>query len=60
MTVIELKNRLNKLIESGYEDWEVVGIEEWFDGGYEVHFSDEPEKLDSYNKQVELDIKVFE
>lgn len=28
MTVIELKNRLNKLIESGYEDWEVVGNKE--------------------------------
>lgn len=58
--MIELKSRLDKLIESDHGDWEVVGIEEWFDGGYEVCFGDEPEKLDSYNKQVEFDVKVFE
>lgn len=60
MTVIELKKRLDEQINSGHEDWEVVGIEEWFDGGYEVHFSDEPERLNSYDKQIILDVKVFE
>lgn len=60
MTVIELKKKLDELIKSGCGDWEAVGVEEWFDGSYEVHFSDEPEKLDSCNKQIKFDAKVFE
>lgn len=52
MTVLELKKRLDKAIQVGYENFEVVGNEEIDDYCYTTHIKDDPVEFDLDHKQM--------